>query len=115
MDFPDSNLWIWIGDSSASLSNMSLALQYTKKGDKNGPTSNQKSIPPVATTILNPTTSDEASNKSQIMAQRLSKFLGGRPVYLSYSIPDMGLVEDLLGLSQLEVQLFQLLKKQSSS
>ena len=113
MDFPDSNLWIWIGDSSASLSNMSLALQYTKK-DKNGPT-NQKSIPAVATTILNPTTSDEASNKSQIMAQRLSKFLGGRPVYLSYSIPDMGLVEDLLGLSQLEVQLFQLLKKQSSS
>ena len=74
---------------------------------------NQKTTP-IATTILNPTTSDEASNKSKIVAQRLSKLLGGRPVYLSYSIPDMGLAEDLLGLSELEVQLFQLLKKQSS-
>ena len=70
---------------------------------------------PTATTILNPTTSDEASNKSKILAQRLSKFLNGRPVYLSYSIPDMGLAEDLLGLSELEVQLFQLLKKQSAT
>ena len=73
---------------------------------------NQKTTP-IATTILNPTTSDEASNKSKIVAQRLSKLLGGRPVYLSYSIPDMGLAEDLLGLSELEVQLFQLLKRQS--
>ena len=62
---------------------------------------------------MNPTTSDEASNKSKMVAQKLSKFLGGRPVYLSYSIPDMGLAEDLLGLSELEIQLFQLLKKQS--
>ena len=50
-----------------------------------------------------------------MVAQKLSKFLGGRPVYLSYSIPDMGLAEDLLGLSELEIQLFQLLKKQSSN
>merc|ERR1719500_2234371 len=87
---------------------MSLALQYNKNGG------NQKCAP-TATTILNPTTSDEASNKSKILAKRLSKFLGGRPVYLSYSIPDMGLAEDLLGLSELEVQLFQLLRKQSTT
>lgn len=112
LDFPESNLWIWIGDASANLSNLSLALQYNNKNKNAGP--QNKKTTPIATTILNPTTSDEASNKSKIVAQRLSKLLGGRPVYLSYSIPDMGLAEDLLGLSELEVQLFQLLKKQSS-
>ena len=43
LDFPESNLWIWIGDASANLSNLSLALHYNK--NKNGPAQNQKNGP----------------------------------------------------------------------
>ena len=43
LDFPESNLWIWIGDASANLSNLSLALHYNKT--KNGPPQNQKNGP----------------------------------------------------------------------
>ena len=60
---------------------------------------------------MNPTGSDEATLKSKSLAHRLSKLLGGRPVYLSYSISAMTAVEeDLLCLPDLETKLFQYLK-----
>jgi len=69
---------------------------------KNAGTQNQETTP-IAATILNPTNSDEASNKFKIEAQRSSKFPGGHPVYFSSSIPDKGLAEELLGLSELAI------------
>ena len=49
---------------------------------KNAGTQNQETTS-IAATILNPTNSDEASNKFKIEAQRSSKFPGGLPVYFS--------------------------------
>ena len=61
--------------------------------------------------VMNPTGSDEATLKSKSLAHRLSKLLGGRPVYLSYSISPMtAMEEDLLCLPDLETKLFQYLK-----
>ena len=50
LDFPESNLWIWIGDASANLSNLSLALQYNKNKDA-GP-QNKVIYVGVLTTVL---------------------------------------------------------------
>ena len=61
--------------------------------------------------VMNPTGSDEATLKSKSLAHRLSKLLGGRPAYLSYSISPMtAMEEDLLCLPDLETKLFQNLK-----
>ena len=60
---------------------------------------------------MNPTGSDEATLKSKSLAHKLSKMLGGRPVYLSYAVPSMEPIEeDLLCLPDLETKLFQYLK-----
>ena len=61
--------------------------------------------------VMNPTGSDEATLKSKSLAHRLSKLLGGRPVYLSYSVsPMIPVEEDLLCMPDLETKLFQHLK-----
>ena len=51
LDFPESNLWIWIGDASANLSNLSLALQYNNKNKNVGP-QNKVIYYGVLTTVL---------------------------------------------------------------
>ena len=51
LDFPESNLWIWIGDASANLSNLSLALQYNNK-NKNVEPQNKVIYYEVLTTVL---------------------------------------------------------------
>ena len=100
MDFPGANIWVWIGDSSATLSNLSLGLQHRF---------NPKET--MSTTLVNPSGTEDTVSKSRSLSQRLTKLLKGRPVYLSYSITELGLAEDLLNLSDMEAQLFQLLKK----
>ena len=60
---------------------------------------------------MNPTGSDESTLKSKSLAHRISKILGGRPVYLTYAIPPMEPIEeDLLCLPDMEAKLFQYLK-----
>lgn len=101
LDFgPDNYLWVWIGDQNAKCSNLSLGLS---KSDKES----------ISSTVLNPIASDESSNKSKALAQRLSKMLR-RPVFFSWSLPDMGLTEDMLSLPEMEIELFKLLKGHST-
>lgn len=101
MDFPDSSLWIWIGESSGDLSNLSLAMNCNKKRTEI-----------VSTSILQ-SQSDELVSKSKLLASRLSKLLHGRPVFFSYSMSESGICNDLLGLPDLEIELFKLLKSSS--
>ena len=105
LDFPGANLWVWIGDEEGSSSNLSLALNYSKSTDSK---SGQKAG--VATPILNAISNDESVVKSKMLSQKLSNMMRGRPVLLSYNLPDLGPAEDLLNLPDFEIQLFKLLK-----
>ena len=60
--------------------------------------------------VVNPSGNEDAVSKSRTLSQRLTKLLNGRPVCLSYSLSESGLVKDLLNLPDMEAQLFQLLK-----
>lgn len=101
MDFPDSSLWIWIGESSGELSNLSLAMNCNKKK------------PDIIATPLIQSQSDELVSKSKLLASRLSKLLHGRPVFFSFSLSEASVANDLLALPDLEIELFQMLKGSS--
>jgi len=105
IDFPSGALWVWIGDSNAQMSNLSLSLNRNFAKTKNSGT--------VSTSILSPNSSDENDTKSKVLAQKLSNLLKGRPVFLSYAIPELGYAEDLLSLPDMEIQLFKMLKSHS--
>ena len=96
LDFPQGNLFVWIGNSEGQLSNLAMGLKRQKQA--------------LSTAILNPMAVDEASNKSKILSQRLSELLGGRQVLLSYSVPDLGPLEDLLDLQGFEIELCKVIK-----
>ena len=73
ISFPKSHVWIWIGDQSGMQQNLSLAMGSLNK---------EKSAI-ISSHILNSACVDETSIHSKGLAERISKKLQGKPVYLS--------------------------------
>jgi len=99
ISFPGSHLWIWIGDKSAGAPNLSLAM-----GSRNGP-ANQV----LSTNVMNATRTDELSSQCRSLGEKISKKLGGKPVYLSCSLPEevtMAMEKDLFRTIKLHPERF---------
>ena len=97
ISFPNSHSWIWIGDQSGAQQNLALALGPQKcRGGSNVMSSH----------VLNSPNPDEASIHAKGFAERISKKLGGKPVYLTCNL---GPVDDQVQ-NNLEKQILGLIK-----
>ena len=76
ISFPKSHVWIWVGDQSGMQQNLALAM-----GQKR-----QENDEIISSHILNSACVDETSTHSKGLAERISKKLSGKPVYLSCAI-----------------------------
>ena len=76
ISFPKSHVWIWVGDQSGMQQNLSLAMGSLHKENKGI----------ISSHILNSACVDEMSVHSKGLAERISKKLQGKPVYLSCTI-----------------------------
>ena len=104
ISFPQSHVvWIWIGNGSVFQQNLAVALINSHHSYKSNTPSRV-----ISSNILssaNPT--DEAAVHTKGLAERISKKLGGKPVYLSCNLSS---ADD--GLSNiLEKQIMSLIKK----
>merc|ERR1712038_1134840 len=97
ISFPDSHVWIWIGDKKGDQPNLALAM-----GSRLNPT---KEI--LSTNVLNATLTDESSYHTKALGERISKKLKGKPVYISCALPESA--HDTL--QTLEKQIFMAIKK----
>ena len=77
ISFPNSHSWIWIGDQSGAQQNLALAL---------GPPKCHGGSNVMSSHILNSSNPDEASIHAKGFAERISKKLGGKPVYLTCNL-----------------------------
>ena len=99
ISFPGSHLWIWIGDQLGAQQNLSLAM---------GPLDATKKCQIISTQVLNSANPDEASLHGKSLSERISKKLGGKPVYLSCFLNSASTDNELL--NNLEKQIIHLVK-----
>jgi len=97
ISFPDSHLWLWIGDKTGVQSNLALAM-----GSRLNPTKEM-----LSTNVINATSTDDASNHIKSLGERISKRLKGKPVYISCALPDSADGN----LQVIEKQIFRAIKK----
>ena len=99
ISFPKSHIWIWIGDQSGAQKNLSIAM---------APLQSKNNCNIISSHILNSANPDETSLHSKGLAERISKKLDGKPVYLSCTINTNAL--DNKFLDNLEKQIIRLIK-----
>ena len=98
ISFPKSHVWIWVGDQSGMQQNLSLAMGSRQK--ENGEI--------MSSHVLNSAKIDETSIHGKGLAERISKKLLGKPVYLSCAISAN--TADNQYLDNLEKQILRLVK-----
>ena len=99
ISFPKSHVWIWIGNRDGAQHNLSLAM---------GPRqSNQAGIEKVISSyVLNSANPDEASVHGKGLAERISKKLGGKPVYLSCNFSTHSIDDQFLNILEKQVMVY---------
>ena len=103
ISFAKSHVWIWIGDQSGTQQNLSIAM---------APLKSKSSSNVISSHILNSANPDETSVHSKGLAERISKKLDGKPVYLSCTINTNTI--DNQFLDNLEKQIIRLIKTDPS-
>ena len=98
ISFPKSHVWIWVGDQSGMQQNLSLAMGSRRK----------ENVEIISSHILNSASVDESATHSKGLAERISKKLSGKPVYLSCALSANGI--DNQYLDNLEKQIMCLVK-----
>jgi len=99
ISFPKSHIWIWIGDQAGAQKNLSIAM---------APLQSKNNCNIISSHILNSANPDETSVHSKGLAERISKKLDGKPVYLSCNFNTNAL--DNQFLDNLEKQIIRLIK-----
>ena len=101
--FPTSHVWIWIGDQSGVQQNLAIAM---------APHQLKNNCNVISSHILNSANPDETSIHSKGIAERISKKLDGKPVYLSCTM-NRNAVDNQF-LDNLEKQIIRLIKTDPS-